>query len=708
MWVVVVLAAPPSAWAQKSRVTLEEIIVTATGVPIPPGVLDVTYDIITRRQWQEAGDYFVVEALERDPAVHLRQWGPFGAATDVRMRGSATNAVLLMRDGLRLPDSLSITGNPDMGPLSLTGLSRIEVIRGSQSVLWGGQAMAGVVNLITRRGSGKPKVHLDILYGCFNTMRLGLGSSGSIYKGRLRYALGLAMFRTDGISRTSTSNPKTGSASYYHANTWVGNYTYNYNREDAANPARQLAFYGNAQFDILHNMTVGVSYHREKTYISLDGGEAIDRRDMFQTTFREQMYFEFEHRPWPIWRYKIIVHTGKVVRRLTQDWTGTFGLTNYTDPRKASDNYFWGRMSGWKWDNYLTFGEKKQHVVSAGYSFLDHWGRTTNLSPESYHWFDWVTFGPVNYADSGEMTGRNHYTREYYLHYQGKLLKKRLFLRGGVRYTDCPDVEDGQRTTYQIGAAYLIRPWGLKLRANFATGFKIPSMWQLYMPTMTFGAWGTWRGNSLLKPETSETFEMGLDLSLWKKRIKFSATFFRNMYYDQIQSVEYDPANMQNEYRNVGQVLAQGGEFTLAIKPHPKWTIKGALTLQDTQIIEWQYNEEYRGSEVVYSPRYKAHLHVQYRPIKGLSLNLYGTWQDGAFTNWMRQHDPNNPIERVGSWERFDFTATYRPPFKYFKHAKFFLNIHNITGRTYQLTRGYNTLPFSIFLGVRIDYGSGR
>ncbi|MBU1740889.1 MAG: TonB-dependent receptor [Proteobacteria bacterium] len=701
--VIMALAAAVSASAQPPRITLEEIIVTATGVPTPPGVLDVTFNVINRRQWQEAGHYFVVEALENDPAVHLNQWGPFGAATDVRMRGGAANTVLLMRDGLRLPDSLSITGNTDMGPLSLTGLSRIEVIRGSQSVLWGSQAMSGVINLITRRGRGKPKLHLDVLYGGFNTMRLGVGSSGSVLRGRLRYALGLAAFRTDGISRTSTSIPKTGSAMYQRAASWIGSYAWNYNREDAADPTRQWAFYGNAQFDVLPTLTIGAGYYQEKTYAHVDGGVGVDRRDMFQTTFREQMYFDFEHRPLSFWRYKFRIHTGKVVRRLTQDWTGTFGLTTYAEPRKASDNYFWGRMSGWKWDNYLTFAQKR-HVVSFGYAFLDHWGRTTNLTPESYHWWDWGTFQAYNWTDGNEMTGRNQYLHDYYVHYQGRFFRKTLFLRGGVRFTDCPDVEAGRKLTYQLGAAWLIRLTGTKLRANFATGFKVPSLWQLYMPPITFGAWGTWRGNAVLEPETSETFEIGLDQTLWKGRVKFSATLFHNMYYDQIHSVEYDPVNRLNEYRNVGQVLSQGGEFTLILKPHRKWTIKGALTLLDTKVIEWEYNPEYRGAEVLYTPRYKAHLHLQWRPLEGLKLNLYGTWQDGAFTNWMRQHDPNNPIARVGSWERFDFTATYRPPFRYFKHARFFLKFHNITGRTYQVLRGYNTLPRSIFFGVRITY----
>jgi vitamin B12 transporter len=709
IWPAVLAAAAwPRAWAQRPQITLDDIIVTATGYPTPPGVLDVTHNVITRRQWQEAGDQFVVEALENDPAVTLNQWGPFGAATDVRMRGGAANSVLLMRDGLRLPDSLSVTGNPDMGPLSLTGLSRIEVIRGSQSVLWGSQAMSGVVNLITQRGRGEPKLHLDLLYGYFNTMRLGLGSSGSLRHGRLRYALGLSAFQTDGISQTSTSIPKTGSAMYQRAAAWVGSYSWNYHRPDEPDATRQWALFGNAQFDLLPELTVGLSFYQEKTHTQVDGGIGVDRRDMFQTSFREQMYLEVEHRPLSFWRYKFVVHTGKVVRRLTQDWTGTFGLTTYADPRKASDNYFWGRMSGWKWDNYLTLGREKQHVISLGYSFLDHWGRMTNLTPESYHWFDWGTFQAYNFPNGNEMTGRNQYTREYYVHYQGRLLQKTLFLRGGLRYTDCPDVADGQRLTYQVGAAYLISRWGLKLRSNFATGFKTPSLWQLYMPTITYGAWGTWRGNSRLKPESSETFEVGLDQVLWKGRIKLSATFFHNMFYDQIQSVEYDPVNMLNEYRNVGQVLSQGGEFSVQVRPHRKWTVRGSLTLLDTQVIEWEHNPEYRGAEVLYTPRYKAHLHVQYRPIKGLSLNLYGTWQDGAFTNWMRQHDPNNPIQRVGSWERFDFTATYRPPGKRFQNVRFFLKFHNITGRYYQVLRGYNTLPRAVFLGMSLTHGLGK
>ncbi len=151
---------PATALAQEppapGAVQLPDVTVTATRVPtlaesIPAGVTLITRDTIESR-----GYTTLPEALSAVPGLHVVQSGGEGGNASVFIRGTNGNQVLVLRDGVPINDPSDPNGAFNFGVDTLEDIERIEIIRGPMSSLYGSGAIGGVINLITRQGSGKP------------------------------------------------------------------------------------------------------------------------------------------------------------------------------------------------------------------------------------------------------------------------------------------------------------------------------------------------------------------------------------------------------------------------------------------------------------------------------------------------------------------------------------------------------------------------
>lgn len=185
----------------------DQIVVTATGTPIPESQVGASVSVISRDRFQDRMD--ILEPLEQVPGVQVVQSGQRGAVTSIFIRGANSNANKVLLDGVPLND---IGGVVNFGNIATTGIQEFEVLRGPNSVLYGPDAMAGVVSLTTRRGTtAKPELSYSFDAGNFSTRRNDGSLSGVFH--RLDY-LGE-------ISRSDTSNSVPNSR--YHDGTYVAN-----------------------------------------------------------------------------------------------------------------------------------------------------------------------------------------------------------------------------------------------------------------------------------------------------------------------------------------------------------------------------------------------------------------------------------------------------------------------------------------------------
>jgi vitamin B12 transporter len=155
-------AVPASATASgtgtaSSPIPIETVTASYVRTPLADTPANVT--ILTARQMQEAGDVTLTQALRAVPGLHVTQSGNPGAQASVFIEGSNSEDVQVLRDGIPINDPSNPNGAFNFGGQSLADVARIAVVRGPMSGLYGSGAIGGVINLISRKGSGAP--HLD-------------------------------------------------------------------------------------------------------------------------------------------------------------------------------------------------------------------------------------------------------------------------------------------------------------------------------------------------------------------------------------------------------------------------------------------------------------------------------------------------------------------------------------------------------------------
>ena len=153
---------------------IREVIISATKTEIPVKQVTSAVEIITGEQMQQRKLQTVAEALRWAQGLSVNQSGGPGTTVDVRMRGGTPEQTLVLIDGA-IVNSATI-GSYDFANLTSDNIDRIEILRGNQSMLWGADAMGGVINITTKRGRDTPNISAFSEYGSFQTIRAGATS----------------------------------------------------------------------------------------------------------------------------------------------------------------------------------------------------------------------------------------------------------------------------------------------------------------------------------------------------------------------------------------------------------------------------------------------------------------------------------------------------------------------------------------------------
>ncbi|RLA28875.1 MAG: hypothetical protein DRR15_16840, partial [Gammaproteobacteria bacterium] len=191
------------ALAQSGNSTTSEfdqIVVVGARIPLTLNQIGNATTVITRDQIEQRQARYVTDLLRSVPGFSVSHTGVTGSQTQVRVRGSEANHVLVLIDGVRANDPA--TGDEFRWEHLTTGnIERIEIVRGPQSALWGSDAIAAVVNVITGDGRGGSNFETYVEGGTNNTLNLGL--NGSVQSGKWSFNGGIEHLGTDGsnISR---------------------------------------------------------------------------------------------------------------------------------------------------------------------------------------------------------------------------------------------------------------------------------------------------------------------------------------------------------------------------------------------------------------------------------------------------------------------------------------------------------------------------
>jgi vitamin B12 transporter len=185
-----------------------DVVATATRSDTPAALVASSFTVVTAEEIERRQERLVTDVLRRVPGVDVRRTGGPGATTSIFIRGGDSDHVLVLLDGVELNDPASPSRTPILNDLTTEDIERIEVVRGPQSVLYGGDAMSGVIQIFTKRGSGKLKVVGTGEGGSYSTARGTVSVSGATES--LNYAASGSYWSSDGFSATTAGDERDG------------------------------------------------------------------------------------------------------------------------------------------------------------------------------------------------------------------------------------------------------------------------------------------------------------------------------------------------------------------------------------------------------------------------------------------------------------------------------------------------------------------
>src|SRR5207245_597381 len=190
------VVAPAALAAQQSRdtIVLDPVVVTATRIPTAASAVPAAVTVISGAELRAQGIHTVFEALADVPGAAVFQTGSFGGQTSLFLRGGQSNYVKVLVDGVPVNQP---GGAFDFANLTTDNIERIEVVRGPASVLYGSDAVTGVVQIFTRQGNGAPRADASVRGGTYGTLVWNAEMSGST--AAAGYSFSVSRFPDNGI-----------------------------------------------------------------------------------------------------------------------------------------------------------------------------------------------------------------------------------------------------------------------------------------------------------------------------------------------------------------------------------------------------------------------------------------------------------------------------------------------------------------------------
>jgi vitamin B12 transporter len=646
-----VLAQDVAMADQPEVIQASEVVVSATKTELPAKQVTSAVEVLSGEEMQQRKVKTIAEALRWAQGLAVNQSGGPGTAVDVRMRGGAQEQTLVLIDGA-IVNSATI-GNYDFANLTTDNIERVEILRGSQSMLWGSDAMGGVINITTKRGRDKPNISGYAEYGSFNTIREGANLSGK--KGPVDFSGSISRWDTAGFSAVNHRRGATERDGYHN---WQG----------SVRLGADLPKDGRLEF----------SFRWLNGIVSFDGFTfnpltfASEPADVFGARSEDTQFIFAGNYAQPItswWSQKLTL--SRATERLVSDG-GTFErsvVTGVTGPvsfpfRSQIDT----TSNRIEWQHNFQIG--KPLLLTAGYQFREQKGDNRDLLTNTVVFEDKIV---SSHAGFGEAQLN---------------LWDRLFATAGIRQDEYNVF--GSATTYRVTGGYLIKETGTKIRGSYATGFRAPTINQLFFPGF---------GTPTLQPEKSQALDAAIEQTLPNDRGTISVGYFWTRYRNLILSV-FDPSVCTDPLsfgfcaQNAGLARSQGFEVSVKLKLYrdEPW-IKSLDLLFNYTYTDTENLGTPQATRFPKWPRNQWSAILSYQPIEGLRANLEGRYVGQRFNNV-------GNLDSIPSFLVWNFSASYDVT----KQIQAYMRLDNIFNERYEEVLFFGTPIRSIFGGVRMNF----
>ncbi|WP_288585860.1 TonB-dependent receptor [uncultured Methylobacterium sp.] len=606
-------------------IPLAEITVSATGVPTPVAQTGSSVTVLTSDLLQAQQVRTVPDALQQVPGLNVVRTGGAGGQTSVFIRGTNSNHVKVQIDGIDVNDPSTPNRAFDFSQLQTEDLSRIEVLRGPQSGLYGADAIGGVISFVTKRGEGPARATAFAEGGSYGTTNQGGRISGS--EGIFDYSFSVQHLRQAALPVTPFELLPVGVP-----------------LRTAFTDIRSVSTKFGAQLTDTFRLNYVLRFSDSAYLDQADGG--------------------FPYRPLP---YRNLNDQQQLLMRGEAEWTPLPGFHNVFGANYAKfDRLFAGPLDALAPPTPSTYlGERTR---------FDYRG-DVQLSPGHL-----LLFGAQREDERFQATGidkSNGNTGGFAeLH---SAITDRAFLVANIRHDE--NDQFGGATTFRIAPSYILPYTETRLKGSVGTGFKPPTLSQLYQDYPGFRFFG----NPALRPEESFGFDGGFEQPLGD-RVLVGATYFETDFRNLIQTA-YFPTFGTNV--NVGRAVAYGAESFVSVKLTD--TLSGRVDYTNTVT-----KDEVAHQELLRRPRHKVSATAIWNPLPQLTLTgtlvAIGSFVDG-------NRDFSVPRLKNPGFTLVNLSANYA----YSENLTLFARIDNLFDQRYQNPTGFLGAGLAVYGGVRVS-----
>jgi vitamin B12 transporter len=640
----------------------ETVVVSATRTPVPGEAAGADVTTVTGAQLTTMQPVAANDAVRFLPGAVVNTAGQTGGLASLFVRGGESNYNKVIVDGVTINEP---GGTFDFGTLSLAQSDRMEFVRGAQSTLYGSDAMTSVVQVWTRTGSTQvPELTVAADGGNFQTASGHASLAGA--RGVFDYNVFGDQFNTNGFG-------------------------VNDNYSDSLEGA-------NVGARVNDKTALRVRFRHSNSHTDLPGEWNFNGYvPLVPANGPTEPLMPLQPNPLAWSQLNNLLGSVELTVAAPSGWQHRLIGFDYVyrysdmDPGDPSRVDLYG-------DPIDYSSNEVDHINRGGFEYQGDysekaWAHTTfgyRLENEN---------GFVGDLDYGAQNHGQRLNQDAYA--QQQLILGRLGVIVGGRFvhdsafgnTGIPRVA----LTLQAFRGKEIFS-GSRLRFSYSTGFKEPRLEETFNGLPGPDPYNI--PNSALKPERVRAFEAGFEQGFFSNRYELNATYFNNLFLDQINYVTMnEPPNYPGEYVNVNKAFAQGAEVVLQAKLRPRLMLNTAYTYTSSEYLDnpAPYDAVYDpGEPLLRRPKHSATEMLSYggtRRGANLSGSFVGRRADSDFYGFGINHAAGYVLVSPSGWYAVD------------PHLTIYVTISNALDRRYNEVVGYPSLPVNFRAGVRFRFG---
>ncbi len=611
------------------------IVIAPSKKPQSISTVGTTVEILDENFFKNSKEIFLGDVLSSNsPSINFFQSGGLGTSSAIQLRGLPKRYSTVYIDGVKMSDPSSVSNDFDFNHILTSQISRVEILKGNQSSVYGSGAIGGTINIFTK----KPKqgFHKDLYYNTGSNGVQNISGSFSGADDNNSFYLGLERFHTDGISAMMHNDEK----DRYRNNSIIAKYDYIF--------PNKLKFKSNLIYADTY-----LQYDKE-----IDSATATHDEEVDETQASYNMSFIYDvNKNFT----NSLTFSNTYIKRI-------YGATENSG-NALQDNYYGDRYAlsytgnyNFNLDNSAVFGIERED---------DKIGYNKDLS--------------------GQIDKHNYVTSKFF-DIQSRI-NNNTYITFGSRFDEhsIAGNEDSHRATF----AYLLDNKSLKIKGSYGTGFRFPSLYEMFF---VYAA----NSNSLksVKAENSKSFDFGFEKLF--PNLSFEANYFNIKYHDVLEGwktgnssgTSYTTQNMP------GKVKSQGLEFISKWFPNDFINFGVNYTYTSTydgaEQDDPNKNSSYTNAQMVRVPRHLINIKTNFSlpNYDNLDFSLNTKWSDMArdYGNGNRTFND----ERTDDYLLNDLIVNY----SLWKAYNFHLKITNLFDEKYETARDYSQLGRSFNIGL--------